>query len=82
MSNDNEMKRLVFMSFIGIHSKKLLGACVVEVSDPEEANEECKKLGLMPEECNQAKGYVLKEPEENMEIGRFYSAEEMKAIGY
>ena len=77
-----QRKCQVFMSFASAHTKKFIGACIVEVSDPEDANEECKKLGLMPKECNHARGSVLVEPEKDMEINRFYNRKEMQDMGY
>ena len=73
----------VFMSFGSPHTGKNLGACIVEVDDPNQANEKCKELGLMPDECNQARGYPLDSIEdESMELNRFYTPTELEAMGY
>lgn len=75
----------VFMSFGSIHTKHNIGCCIVQVERPETANEECKKLGLMPNKCNQARGYVLDEQcfkEQGMKLNKFYTAAEMKQMGF
>lgn len=76
----------VFISFGSAHTGKNIGCCIVKVDDPEQANEECRRLGLMPNECNQARGYVLdteKEfKEQGMELNRFYTAAEMAKMGF
>lgn len=75
----------VFMSFASPHTGKNLGCCIVQVDDPNNANDKCKELGLMPMECNHARGYVLDDDtwqEEDMELNRFYTPEEMLASGH
>lgn len=74
--------RYVFMSFASAHTGKFVGACVVEVEDPNDANQKCKELGLMPKECNHARGSVLEEMEEDMELNTFYTRQQMDELGY
>lgn len=76
----------VFMSFASAHSGKNIGCCIVQVENPEDANEECKRLGIMPKACNQARGYVLEDEktfqEQGMELNRLYTPEEMLNMGF
>ncbi len=75
----------VFMSFGSAHTRRNLGCCIVRVQHVEDANEECKRLGLMPQECNQARGYPLSDedfPNQGMELNKFYTADEMRAMGF
>lgn len=75
----------VFMSFGSAHTGRNIGCCIIESEDPNDANEKCKELGLMPEECNQARGYVLDEDtfqKQGMELNKFYSSKEMEEMGF
>ena len=75
----------VFMSFANIHTGKNIGCCVVKVNDPSEANDECKRLNLMPNVCNDARGYAMDEKgflKQGMELNKFYSREEMQSMGF
>ena len=75
----------VFMSFASAHTGKSLGCCIVEVDDPQEANEKTKRLGIMPQECNHARGYAMGEEDfkkQGMELNRLYSPEEMDSMGF
>ena len=72
----------VFMSFASFHTGKNLGCCVVEVDDPNDANQKCKDSRLMPEECNHARGYTLEEMEPGMELNKFYTRQQMIEMGY
>ena len=73
----------VFMSFASAHTGKNIGCCIVEVDDPNNANQHCSDVGLMPEECNQARGFVLEDIEgEDMELNKFYTRQEMVDMGY
>jgi hypothetical protein len=77
--------KYVFMSFASPHTGKNLGCCIIQVENPEDANEKSKELGLMPKEDNHAQGYVLNEDtwqEEGMDLNRFYSREEMTELGH
>ena len=77
--------KYVFVSFANTHTGKNIGCCIVQAEDPNDANVKCAELGLMPEVCNQARVYVLTDEgfeEEPMELNRFYSSNEMKAMGY
>lgn len=79
------MKVYVFMSFGSIHTRKNLGCCIVKVKKPENANDECKRLGLMPNECNEGRGYVMDETgfkEQGMELNKFYTRNEMIGMGF
>lgn len=73
------------MSFASAHTGNNIGCCVVRVKDPQQANEECRRLGLMPQQCNHARGYLLRDedfPQQGMELNRFYPTAEMKAKGF
>jgi N-acetylglutamate synthase-like GNAT family acetyltransferase len=76
----------VFMSFASLHTGKNIGCCIVKVDDPDDANERCRELGLMPDTCNQGRGYLL--PDEaavaaqGMEVERFYTDDEMLGLGF
>jgi hypothetical protein len=75
----------VFMSFGNVHTGKNIGCCIVQVDDPDHANDKCAELGLMPTVCNEGRGYVLTEEsfnEQGMELNKFYSATEMEAMGF
>lgn len=76
----------VFMSFGSIHTRKNIGCCIVQVSDPHNANEACRQLGLTPQECNEVHGYILETEtefqEQGMELNRFYTAAEMLQMGF
>jgi len=75
----------VFMSFGSLHTGKNLGCCIVRVQRPEDANEECKRLGLMPNECNAGRGYVMSDedfPQQGMELNKFYTSAQMKEMGF
>lgn len=75
----------VFMSFASPHTGKNIGCCIVQVDDPEQANARCIELGLMPQECNHARGYSLDEEgfkEQGMELNKFYTAAEMRAMQF
>lgn len=75
----------VFMSFASPHTGKNLGCCIVQVKDVHTANNRTKELGLMPKECNHAKGYLLDEDgfkEQGMELDKFYSVKEMDQMGF
>ena len=73
----------VFMSFASAHAGKNIGCCIIESEDPNDANQKAKDLGLMPEECNHAKGYVLEDIEdEDMELNKFYTNQQMAEMGY
>lgn len=68
-----------------MHSKQPLGACIVQVDRPEDANEKTKQLGLMPNECNKAFGYVLSDEdfaEQDMELNKFYDTDDMNRLGF
>lgn len=80
-----EQTYYVFMSFGSVHTGKNLGCCIIRCADPENANELCALMGLMPAECNQARGYVLSDEDffaQGMELERFYTTDEMKAMGF
>ncbi len=75
----------VFMSFASAHTGKNIGCCIVRVKKAEDANAKCKELGLMPKECNNARGSVLDDedfPKQGMELDRFYSRQEMIDMGF
>lgn len=75
----------VFMSFASAHTGKNIGCCVVQTDDPNNANEKCKELDLMPEECNHARGYPMDKEtfqKQGMELNRFYSPQEMIEMGF
>ena len=73
----------VFMSFASSHTGKNLGCCIVEVDNPNDANQRSKDLGLMPGECNQAKGWTIENRDgEDMEIDTFYTRQQMIEMGY
>jgi len=75
----------VFMSFASPHSGKNIGCCILQIEDPNSANDKAKELGLMPEECNHARGYALDEKgfkEQGMELNKFYSPKEMEKMGF
>jgi len=73
----------VFMSFADAHTGKNIGCCIVEVDEAEQANAKCAELGLMPNRCNHAKGYVLENAaDEPMEVNRFYTKDELIEMGY
>jgi hypothetical protein len=79
------MSKYVFMSFSSMHTKKNIGCCIIQCEDPTKANELTKQLGLMPHECNNARGYELNEEEfreQGMELNRLYSSEEMSKMGF
>lgn len=79
------MMSYVFMSFASSHTGKNIGCCIIQVKDLRTANARTKELGLMPKECNHAKGYVLDEngfKEQGMELDKFYSVKEMKQMGF
>ncbi len=74
-----------FMSFANIHTRKNEGCCIVRVKSPDDANEEAKRLGLMPQVCNQARIYPLSDAEfskQGIELNRFYFSHEMDAMGF
>jgi len=78
-------QQYVFMSFADVHTGKNIGCCIVEVADPNDATEHCKKLGLMPKTCNSARGFVLDEKgfkEQGMELNKFYSRDDMAKMGF
>ena len=75
----------IFMSFGSHHTAKNIGCCIVKTEGTEDANEKCKRLGLMPNECNQARGYELTEEsfvEQDMELNKFYTVNEMEKMGF
>lgn len=76
----------VFMSFGSIHTGKNLGCCIVQVEKPEDANEHCRSLGLMPDTCNQGRVYILPDEaafkDQGMELNRLYSPDEMDQMGF
>ena len=73
----------VFMSFASPHTGKNLGCCIVEVDNPNDANQRSKDLGLMPEECNLAKGWTIENLDgEDMELDTFYTRQQMDDMGY
>lgn len=75
----------VFVSFACFHTGKNLGCCIVRVNNVEQANAECLELDLMPQQCNLARGYEMDEDgfrQQGMELNRFYSNKEMKAMGF
>lgn len=75
--------RCVFMSFASAHTGKNIGCCIIEVDDPNDANQKCKDLGLMPKECNHARGHMLNSiDDEDMELNTFYTREQMDQLGY
>jgi hypothetical protein len=79
------MSNYIFMSFSSMHSKKNIGCCIIQCEDPTKANELTMELGLMPHECNNARGYVLNEEqfkEQGMELNKFYSSQEMSEMGF
>ena len=79
------MTTYVFVSFGSLHSGKNIGCCVIQCDDPEQANIKCKELGLMPEECNGARGYALTENEfkdQGMELNKLYTPKEMESMGF
>ena len=79
------MSNYIFMSFSSMHTKKNIGCCVIQCDDPQKANEITKELGLMPNECNHARGYVLSEEDfgkQGMDLNRLYSPEEMCKMGF
>jgi hypothetical protein len=73
------------MSFASLHTRKNIGCCIIKIDNPEKANDEAKKLNLMPEECNQALAYLLTEEqfkEQGMELNKFYTKAEMEKMGF
>jgi len=73
------------MSFGSMHTRKNIGCCIIRVKNPEDANEECKRLNLMPTECNQTRGFLLSDedfPQQGMELNKFYTKEEMEKMGF
>ena len=75
----------VFVSFGSLHTRKNIGCCIVQVEREEDANGECARLGLMPQECNEAKGFHLPPEsfaEQGMELNRFYTRDEMEQMGF
>ncbi len=77
--------KYVFMSFASHHTGKNIGCCVIQVDNLNNANEKCKELGLMPNECNNARGYVLNEQQFNqqgMELNKFYTRQQMSDMGF
>jgi len=76
----------VFMSFASLHGEGNLGCCIVQVDDPRDANEHCRRLGLMPDSCNEGRGYLLADEAEfkaqGMELNRLYSSAEMQKMGF
>ena len=80
-----EVKQVFFMSFGSLHTGKNLGCCLIEVGLGEDPNANCAELGIMPHECNQARGYLLpanEVAEQGLVIGKFYSREEMEKRGF
>jgi hypothetical protein len=74
-----------FISFGSLHTKKNIGCCIVRAEDIDAANEKCKELGLMPNECNEARAYPLDEgalKEQGMELNKFYSKAQMEEMGF
>ena len=75
----------VFLSFGSLHTGKNLGCAIVQAADPKDANEVAKTLGLMPQECNQARAYPLSDddfPKQGMELNKFYTREQMERMGF
>lgn len=75
----------VFMSFADTHTRQNIGCCIVQVDHLKDANEKCKQLGLMPQICNEARGFPLNEQEfqqQGMELNRLYSRHEMEQMGF
>lgn len=75
----------VFMSFGSMHDGRNLGCCIVRVAEFTDANAECARLGLMPNECNEARAYLLRDeefPAQGMELNRFYTRDEMLQMGF
>lgn len=75
----------VFMSFGSVHTGKNLGCCIVEVNNPNDANARCFELGLVPNECNQARSYPLDQDDfekQGMELNKLYTPTELEAMGF
>lgn len=75
----------VFLSFASPHTGKNLGVCIVQVDNPGDANDRAKELGLMPDECNHCRGFLLTDEgfeEQGLELNRFYTADEMRKLGF
>lgn len=71
----------VFMSFASLHTGKNLGAAVLQVDTVEDANEKAKELGIMPNECNQGRGYVVPD-NQGLELNRLYTPQELDQLGF
>ena len=76
----------IFISFANAHTGKNIGCCIVQSDNPQDANQKCKDLDLMPHICNEAKGYVLADEAEfkhqGMTLDRFYTSDEMMNMGF
>jgi hypothetical protein len=72
-----------FMSFGSLHTGRAIGACIVVIAVGEDPNEKAHRLGLVPNECNEARAYRIRDiRQENMQPGRFYSRAELRRLGY
>ena len=77
--------KYAFVSFADVHTRKNVGCCIVQVTELYMANDRCKQLGLMPNCCNNARGYELNHDqflEQGMELNRFYSKSELVEMGF
>lgn len=75
----------VFVSFGSIHTGKPLGACIVQVENAEQANAETQRLGIAPDTCNRAYGYIMSDEDfqnQGMELNKFYDSETMERMGF
>ena len=75
----------IFMSFGSLHSGKNLGCCIIQVDSPDQANDKCNELGLIPNECNQARAYPLADEDfetQGMELNRLYTPKELEQMGF
>jgi len=61
---------------------KNIGACMFECKDTECELDVCKQLGLMPSGNINYRFYVVDPEQESMELNKFYTPEEARALGY
>lgn len=75
----------MFVSFASLHTGKNLGCCIVKSDNKYDTNKQCIDLGLMPEQCNECRGYPLTEEQfqkQGMELNKFYTKEQMIEMGF
>ena len=76
-----------FCSFKSLHNGKLLGACIVKPDLPGEAGLKVELMtrNLEPNECHEMQSYFMDKQEaqeQGMQLNRFYTAREMKELGF